>query len=303
MNKYSALLFPWLWIAFWQPSLASDNQAIFSPDSVQWTRVEMTASKFLVSMEAVLELETLDISSLESRLITPVLPGERQRILAPRSLAYSTDGLGRRNEGQLLLDARSGHAFQRATLKTGGSPKYRIYRLEEDRILRVTWRPGPEEAHLRPERWTRRSEESYGYPLSVTRPVVTEATALIYLAAAANLHRPGDRLDILTLASDEFYTASLIVREPAEARVDYFVTDGGQDARRTGRMTAIRVAIEARPVDGASHDEFELFGLTDLELLLDPQTRAPLEIRGSVEYFGGVTFTMDRMTLLADRAD
>ena len=68
-------------------------------------------------------------------------------------------------------------------------------------------------------------------------------------------------------------------------------------------MAALSIAIEARPLAAAPDEEFELFGLTDLELLLDPETRAPLELRGHVDYFGDVAFRLRQLTVRRDTAD
>jgi hypothetical protein len=305
MNRFRVLLSGLLYAVACQVSLAADSGRVYFPEQVEWQRVEMTASKFLMSMDAYVELEKLTPDSLESLLVSPLSDTERAPLGAPIRLSYVTDGLGRRTESWLLLDGRRGTALQRTTLRKGGSEKYRIYRFAEDKIHRLTWRPGPGEEGKDPETWSRLSEEYYEYPQVPTDPppVVTEASALIYLAAASGLSRPGEELEVLTLASDEFFLTRLTVRQPEEARVSYSRVNDRGSSMKIGRVRAVRVAIEARPLDSRDGEQFELFGLSDLELILDPETRAPLELRGRVDFLGDVAFTLNRLTLASTKPD
>jgi hypothetical protein len=305
MNRFPVLLSSLLCAALCQVSAAADSGRVFYPEQVAWKRVEMTASKFLMSMDAYVELENLIPDSLESLLILPLSETERALLGAPTRLSYVTDGLGRRTESWLLLDGGRGTALQRTTLRKGGSQKYRIYRFAENKIHRLTWRPGPGEEGKDPKVWSRLSEEYYEYPEAptATPPIVTEASALIYLAAASGLSRPGEELEVLTLASDEFFLTRLAVRQPEETRVSYSRVDERGSSMNIGRVRAVRVAIEARPLDLRDGEDFELFGLSDLELILDPETRAPLELRGRVDFFGDVAFKLDRLTLASKKPD
>lgn len=293
----SLLVVLWVSVAATAPAAADPT---FSPGLVRWQRVDMTASKLLVSMEAVIEQAALDLPSVQARLVTPMSPPESREVGYPLALAFVTDGLGRRNEVELLIDGSDGGAIQRTALRRGGSPKYRIYRFEDERILRLTRRPDAGEEDSPPASWTRLSEESHAYPSPGSRPLVTEASALIYLAAASDLSHPGDRVDILALASGEFHRVSLVAREPVETRVDYRIIRGEGSSREKGRTRATRIAILARPLHGDNGDEFELLGLRDLELLVDPVSRVPLELKGKVDFFGRVRFRLDRVTMATD---
>lgn len=303
MRRAFILLTGLICAALWQPAAQAETSRVFDPERAGWTRAELTASKYFLSMNASVEVEAVNLSSLEGLLVTPLADEERQRITIPLRLSYVTDGLGRRNENQLLLDGRLGFSIQRTSLRLGGSPKYRTYRFEQDEILRLTRRPAETEQELPPELWSRISEEAYAYPADASNSVVAEAGALIYLAAASPLNLPGDRVDILTLASDEFFVASLVVGNPNNTNVDYVILENGSGSRRTGRLAALSIAIEAQPLAAAPDEDFELFGMTDLELLLDPETRAPLELRGHVDYFGDVVFRLQRVTLASNAAD
>jgi len=279
------------------PIPASGSEPEFNPDRIGWSGIEMSASKLLVSMDVTMSLENLDVATAAERLLTPMSPGTMADLGQVLALRFVTEGLGRRNEVELLMNPENGAALQRTTFRTGNRPKHRVYRFEDDHILRLTRRPASGEDDLPPDRWSRVSEETYPYPASATGGAITEATALIYLAATSDISRPGDRVQILALASDEFHMVELVGQKPSEVRVDYFAVDGERVERLTGKTSAIRIAIRARSLEPDKGEEFELLGLKDLEVFLDPATRVPLELRGKVDFFGRVDFELKRLTL------
>ena len=257
----------------------------------------MSASKLLISMDVSLAVEHITVASAASRLVTPMTAREQERVRRVIALKFVTDGLGRRNEVELLMDPEDGSTLQRTTLRTGNHPKHRVYRLDDGHILRLTRRPEPNEDTLPPDRWSRISEETYPYPPLAAAAPIAEASSLIYLAAVSDIAQPGDRVEIVTLASDELHLVELIVREPVEVSLDYFSLRGDRIDRHTGKTTAIRIAIRARPLGSDKGETFELLGLKDLEVFLDPATRLPLELRGKVDFFGRVEFELNRVTL------
>ena len=82
---------------------------------------------------------------------------------------------------------------------------------------------------------------------------------------------------------------------PDRVKFDYRREGGEATGRTEGKLDAIRVAIRGRPLGNGDNGELTLLGMRDVELLLDPTTRAPLELRGRVAIFGGVTFELQRL--------
>jgi hypothetical protein len=60
---------------------------------------------------------------------------------------------------------------------------------------------------------------------------------------------------------------------------------------RRGKVRPLRLSLQGLPVPGGDpEDDLELLGLRGrLELLLDPATRAPLQLSGDVKIVGTVT--------------
>lgn len=280
------------------PSFAEpDTTPSFDASRLTWRTANLSASKFFVSMTVSLDVEEFDSRSAKALLQAPPLAVPDRGDAGYVALRYVTDGLGRSSDVELLVDSVSGAALQRVSLETGSRNKHRVYRLRDSDVLRVTNRPQENEETLRYTDWTRRSEEIYKYPDPPSYPVVTEAGALIYLAAASSLSVPGDSFRLLALASDEFHVVEVIMAGNNSIGVEYAVDSAQGKSRRKERVPAVRYFIRGRPLSEADGGEFRLLGLRDIELFVDPQTRAPLQLRGRVDVFGRVKFQLDSLTL------
>ena len=269
-----------------------------------WDRMELSASKFFVSMRVTMELGG-EPGSGDGIGLTALDPsGSADGDVSGLGIRYVTDGLGRKSNVELLIDPGSGAALRRTSLETGGRNKYRQYLFGEETVRRLTRRPEDGEETRPATEWSRVSEEQIDYP-DDARGVVTEAGALIYLIAASHLEQPGDSLEILTLASDEFHWVEATVSRLDALNLDYKEKSAASTKRRTVREKAIRIVLRSRPVLPGDDDRFELLGLRDIELFIDPRSRALLQLRGKVDYFGRITFSLDsiRLTSAPHQAD
>lgn len=269
----------------------------FDPSRLSWRTANLSASKFFVSMTVSLDVEEMDASGVQALLQAPPLIAPDRDEAGYAALRYVTEGLGRSSNVELLVDAASGTALQRTSLETGSRNKHRVYRLRDPDVLRVTNRPQEGEEALPYTEWTRRSEEIYAYPDPRPYPVVTEAGALIYLTAASSLSVPGDSFKLLALASDEFHEVEVIMAGKNATGVDFIVDSAQGTTRRDEKIPALRYFIRGRPLGQEEGGEFRLLGLSDIELFLDPATRAPLQLRGRVDVFGRVKFQLDSLIL------
>lgn len=270
----------------------------FDRTRLGWDRMELSATKYFVSMRVTMDLSTAleqGVGNDLRNLHTSELGNDEHSGL---SIRYMTDGLGRRSNVQLVIDSGSGKALRRTSLETGSKHKYRQYLLGKEDVLRLTRRPQDGEESRSAKDWSRVSEERIDYP-SGTRATVTEAGALIYLIAASHLEQPGDSFEILTLASDEFHWVKATVKGLDGVNLDYREESPAGTTRKTLRDKAIRIVLSSRPVRPSHGDRFELLGLRDIELFLDPRSRALFQLRGKVDYFGRITFVLDGVSLIS----
>lgn len=275
----------------------TEDRDPFDQGRVGWSGLRMEATMMLVSMTVELGIERYDSEIQGPDLRIPmegraVPPGERVV-----GLNFETDGLGRRNKTKLILDADSGAALQRTSRDSGNKHKQRVYRFTDLGAYRWTRRPRPSEEDRGPDAWSRLDSEMRHYPSGIADQTVTEAGGLIYLVSASTLEKTGDFFDILAYSSsnDVVQKVRVEVESPKRTRVSYRRIGKSTNQRVSDKIDLIRVRIKGSPFDPDNDDEFELLGLRDVEILIDPGTRMPVELSGKVPYFGRITFELKEM--------
>lgn len=281
-----------------RPSGAGATEATFDPARVGWSEIRMTASKLFLTAEARLSLRTVpgatvvpDLLDVPAGPFTALTPGTE--VL---ELLYDARGAGRVSRLTLLMDPRSGAALQRTQHDQQGRQRFRTYRFgTEGAYQRTFWPANASEKSLMPARWTKSSEGLRAYPVPPgSRPVV-EPTGLLYAIAAASLDEPGDTLEVLVFRRRDTQVVRIEVLQPKEISVRYDELWPKGTVERSGKVRPLRLSLQGLPVPGGDpeDDDLELLGLRGrLELLLDPATRAPLELSGDVKIVGTVTLRL-----------
>jgi hypothetical protein len=226
---------------------------------------------------------------------TPVPPGPAVLVMK-----YGASGFGRDSQTTLYADPVSGGTLQRTQLDGGSRQRLRTYRFTDVGAYHFTrWPISEAEASLPPARWTERSEGMRPYPEGAIGDPVTEATVLLWLAAASPLAATGDRMEVLTFSRRNVNRVIVEVVGSRKVDVDFEEQGPAGKRRRDGRIEALLLHLRGAPlVPGDDDEDFELLGLRgDLELALDPRTRVPLELRGKVKIAGQVTVRLRRAVL------
>lgn len=278
-----------------------DTAAVFVPGRVGWTALEFSASKFLMSAKARVEVRTRPATEIAADWLTPgsgcaLAPGDQ--VL---EMAYGASGAGRDSTTTLWLDPTSGAALQRTQRSDGSRPRHRVYRYTDSGAWhRTHWPASAAEEKLPPDQWTERSEGLRPYPAEAAGRVITEPTALVWLVAAADLSRPGETLEILSFSRRHVHRVLVTVTGTRTVTVDYLESAGGTEQRKKGSVQAVRVLIRGTPLkdEGGEDDEFELLGLRgDIELLLEPRSRVTLALGGKAPVVGQIAMKLQRLTL------
>jgi hypothetical protein len=274
------------------------DPARFDPARVGWSEIRMTASKLFLTADARLSLRTVpgatigpDLLPVADDQFTPVAPGTE--VL---ELLYETRAVGRRSRITLLMDPFSGAAIQRTQHDQDGKMRQRTYRFGLEGAYQRTRFPATAgEKALLPERWTKTSEGLRAYATSPGQQPVIEPTGLLYAIGAAPLDQPGDTIDVLVRQHRDTQAVRIEVLTPHEVSVRYDELWPKGTVQRSGKVRPVRLSLQALPAPGgdAATDELELLGLRGrLELLLDPDTRAPLQLSGDVKVLGSVTLRL-----------
>ena len=280
------------------PAGAGAADVPFDPARVGWSEIRMTASKLFLTADARLALRTVpgaavgpDLLPVPDDRFTPVVPGTE--VL---ELLYETRAVGRRSRITLLMDPVSGAALQRTQHDQDGKMRLRTYRFGLDGAYQRTRFPATaSEKALLPDRWTRTSEGLRVYAVSPGKQPVIEPTGLLYAIAAAPLDKPGDTIDVLVSRRRDTQTVRIEVLASREISVRYDELWPGGTVQRTGKVRPLRLSLQGLPRPGSNPEgnDVELLGLRgQLELLLDPEMRAPLQLSGNVKVLGSVTLRL-----------
>ncbi len=272
------------------------DDALFDRSRVGWSEIRMGATKLFLSAEAGVTWRMVPGSSVSDELVS-FPPGSA---IAPGpevlEISFETAGAGRKSRLTLLMDPLSGAAIQRTQHEYAGKFRERIYRFGTDGAYhRTRWPLTNAEKNLPPAQWTRTAEGLRAYPDAPGNAPVVESTGLLYLISAAVLEKPGDSLDILTFRRHDTQTVRVTVLPPREITVRYDELGPTGAVQRRGPLLPVRLSLEGVQTPGQPPDEddLELLGLRGkLELMLDPATRAPVQLSGNVRIVGAVTLRL-----------
>ena len=164
----------------------------------------------------------------------------------------------------------------------------------------VSSRPLAGEDFARPQSWTGRKERFEAFPSWVDEDLeISEPTALFYLLAAAELDAPGDRVELPILSKGELIMVDLEVIGGETLEVDYIkVTPAGEQMIR-GSVPVLKIKVSGRLLDPRSTAKnLEFMGMKgDIDIYLDLETRAPLQVSGRVPVVGRARARIERLVV------
>lgn len=271
--------------------------ATLDPQRPRWSALEFTATKFFLSASSRIEVRQLPASALGSELRTPPLGHAVAAPAAVIEVTYTSEGAGHDSVTRLWIDPADGAALQRRQSDRGSRLRERIYRYTDIGAWHYTrWPATQSETSLPAQQWTRIEEGLRAYPQAVQGQRITEPSALLWMIAAANLSRPGDRLDTLAFSGRSVSRVTIEVTGRRKTGLRY--QERRTNSSRSDSIDALVLRLGAVRIDDPSDTEdFELLGLRgNLELLLDPETRAVLELRGQAKLLGRITVRLTAMT-------
>jgi hypothetical protein len=115
---------------------------------------------------------------------------------------------------------------------------------------------------------------------------------MFYVVSAAPLTAVGDAVEVPLFNRDVVRNALVTLEGTEQLSVNYESTSGGKKQRIKKKVEALRLGIT---LAGGDEDGLDLGGLKrDIKILIDPETRVPLEARGEVDYAGLVRLPLVR---------
>lgn len=283
---------------------AAAATAALDVERPRWSALEFDAAKFLFSASTRIEVRRLPAAAIGAGLRTTP---QGHPVAAPETVmevTYASRGPGHESFTRLWIDPADGAALQRMLSDRGSRLRERTYRFTDIGAWHYTrWPATRSEEKLPPQQWTRIEDGLRPYPQAAAGQRVTETSALLWMIAAADLSRPGDRFETLTFSHRSVSRVSIEVTGQRRVSVGYrehpAEHSAGKARLRGDTVDALVLRLGAVRIDDPTDTEdFELLGLRgDLELLLDPETRAVLELHGRAKIVGGITVRLTELVL------
>lgn len=275
--------------------------AELDPSLINWSSLRFHASKFFFSINADVELSDISSGDIDGLLTDPG-EGEAVAVSGPtKELTFTTQAFGRNTRADVLLNAENGATLQRTSHDSGKRNRHRIYRYTDIGAYQKTWWPvGKEEEQLPTEQWESWSKYEEGmrpFAEEVHGQIVIDPGALLYLVGAAPLREAGDKVEIFAYARKNVHRVQIEVAGIEQIKVNYEQQGGESPGQKKGKVDALKLLVRGQMVDdGDSDDQFELLGLRgDIDIHIDPQTRAPLQIEGNVKIAGHAVMRLTRL--------
>ncbi len=282
------------------PVLAGGGRAAYRPESVGWSRLELEATKFFITARSEVRLGVRPSAEAAADLIAP---GEG-RGLAPRSgdsgrIDIRTRFLGRDSRARFWFDPGDARALQRSSHDVSKKRlRHRTYRYTAAGVFSHTLRPREGEEGRPYARWTNVQDKVVPFANDRGRPVVTEAAGLLYLIPAGDFRAPGDKARVRVFTRGKVREVDVAVTSRERIRVDYVEVSGGGERQVQEEVDALRLSVRPRATEGEGETDFKLLGLEgDIDIHLEPDSRALLQVSGKIAVAGKVRLRLKRAEL------
>lgn len=274
---------------------AAASGPVFEP--VRWSRLEMGASKLLLSATTTVTAENVPAARAARDLDfppegTPVLA--RGPVVTVLTIESALP-FGRRERTTVWLDPKDGTSLQRSKLVSGRKQYWKVYRYTKEGYYQWRVSPAsPREEALPPEHWTNRSGHLVAASPQLPRgAVISDSYALLYLASAGRLERHGGRMKMMILAEEQPLELSFESDGSVQMAID--LREHGSDGVRHRRemVVARRVRVTARTLEALSRPGLVDLGFLgmrgELQMFIEIATGLPIRIVGRTSKVGELT--------------
>ena len=281
-----------------------ERDKVLDTNGIAWQQIELRARKFLIRAKSVVEWSVFDRSDAPVEwIVADGIEGiEGEPIEAGTQilrLGYLSKFLGRDMATELWMNPGDGAILQYQTNDSGGRPKHRIYRFTERGAFRRTWRPEKNEKKLAWPEWSEQYGDFRPFPEEVYDRVITDSLGIIYIIAASELGRGGNRLEVLAFGSRKVSRGIFTAEEIVDIDADFVVEGPLGERRCKGKTQVLRIGVEIETV--GDEDEPDSGILSEIEIFLDLQSRLPLRISARAKYVGRVVIKTKRARMIDDR--
>ncbi len=262
------------------------------PSGIKWSSLSMRARKMGVTFRSNVTIGLVDSKEESSQFFSrPDGQG-----LQPRGAELVLTTLGGRGMGtqsmiHLWTEPGDGVSLQRTELQGGRRDRFRVHRNESAGVYSIRRAPKGGEEDRPHDQWSEVSDTINSFPDWAGEGMeVSDPTALFYFLAVAKLDQVGDMVQFPVFSRDKLLLVDLKVTGRERTRVNFVKKTGGRSEEVGGQQELITLVIDGSHLGPDSVEgDFEFMGLRgDVDVLLHPELRAPVEVAGRVPRAGRV---------------
>jgi hypothetical protein len=268
--------------------------------ALPWSQAEYRARKMFMTVRLGIGLQRLTRDAATSALQAPfegqgIVPAGDEVVLV--SLRTRTGS--KTKETLLYLDPANGAALRRQQQEWSSDPDFKDLRYTTTGIARLRAEPLDGEADQPPTTWGQVRRQFRAFSAAGDAGVVSDTAALPFLVATATWRQPGDRTEFRVFEDGQIVTITATADGWTETSVDFRTDDG----KLQGRQKLLNVSLVTTTAGDGGDADIDLFGLSgDVRLLVDVERRVPVEISGSVSFFGEIRFALKAISRQAPAA-
>lgn len=286
--------------------------------AIGWDDLTFARSNAWVSVSSRIALREVSAAALEAQGLSlgfdggqsPGVP-ETDALLLLRAENQAGMNLERVS---LWVEPAAGSLLQRCRVAYGRNDRRaKCYRYQDELVFRerreedspgspegsaAEWLSSEPASDFVPQ-WPVSSQQKLRLPSRIAPDAgLVSPLVLFPLASVAPFDRVGDKTAVYVHTDQDFYRVSMRFAGHEATRVDYEqLAPSGARRQIDGSRKVMVIDIEPTALTNPD-EEFELLGLTPpLQLLLDPHTRVPLEIRGRTSWVGRGQVQLKRVQL------
>ncbi|MGI9331133.1 MAG: hypothetical protein ACR2QB_10505 [Gammaproteobacteria bacterium] len=264
-----------------------------SAAELTWTQADYKARKLFLTARLSVKLEQ-DKPATMTADWPPAFQGEA---LAPVGETLSLITLrselaGSAKETRLYMDPINGAALRREKRDLSSTPDFKDLRFTHTGIARLRAEPLDGQENLDPSSWGQVRRRFRAYPETAAPVTISDSAALPVLVSRHDWSGPGESLEVFIFEDDNIVRITATSRRWLKKEVDYRTSAG----KRGGKAKLLEISLKPTLYGKSTDADIDLFGLSgDVHMLIDTDRHLPIEILGSVDYFGDVRFALKRI--------
>ena len=278
------------------------------PSRIAWTHLSFHAKNFWVEVTTDIQLKSLPATTVEALLlasprgvpIKPATPNARQMAInttidpvfgPPVSINY-----------QVWFNPEDAAVLGRIRLRRGEDDLIKIYRFTDQGVFRQRKAPkNAKEVSLEPEKWTNAQDSFYPYnPADLGCPIVSGRLLLIYIISAVDIAKRDQSQSLCVFGKEQLHRVRLRNEGLQPVEFKHVFKDQQTAVQKKGTVKALKIAVAADPIepDREEPEDFSFLGLhKDIVIYIDPTSRLPIQVSGTIPMVGNVSLKLSEVRL------